>query len=78
MKGYRAVFLKNVRSVLSTNRVLSIYDIRKFSKRARSYMIFYFVVGKKERYQPIKAINITVSLEECDNFIKIENMVKTF
>ena len=78
MKEGRAVFSKNVRSVLSTNRELSIDNIRRFSKRTRSYMLLYFTMGNQEMYQPTKLINNTVALEECDNFIKIENMVDTF
>ena len=48
MKGGRAIFLKNFRSVLSTNRALSIDNLRRFNKRLHSYMLLHFVIGKKE------------------------------
>ena len=61
------IFYDNVKTCLSTNEKLTKQNIRSFSKHARSYMLAYYSLGKKE--------------EDEHNIItyrKIEQLAKSF
>ena len=77
-------FVANVKKCLSTEKALRPYNIRRFSRRARSYMLLYYALNKQERQEhkeqreTSENQGTTVVPTECKNFHSIQKMVKTF
>ena len=74
-------FVANVKKCLSTEKALRPYNIRRFSRRARSYMLLYYALNKQQRqeYRDISENqDAAIVPTECKDFHSIQKMVKTF
>ena len=83
MDSGREEFISNVKSVLSTDAKLNLTNIRRFSRRARSYMLVYYALGKVEQRQE-NDDNINnndehdiILLPKMATYLQIQKMVKS-
>ena len=67
----KAAFMQLVKDALCTHRVLTLINVRKFSKKARCYMKVYDAIGKKDHDHNNR--NYSDNLD----YVTIEKMVKT-
>ena len=84
MDSGRSEFIENVKSVLSTDNKLNLTNIRRFSMRARSYMLVYYAFGKEEARENREGIiddddeeNDIVLLPKIATYLQIQKMVKS-